>query len=88
MNTWLGKLLKINGARYTDLSQSNIEVQFTLELSEENNNTEKLSVVKSEEEWYAQSAYTRGYLKLSKRSIEELYQDLPDLFSNPQIPEE
>ena len=88
VNTWLGKILKLNGARYTDLSQDNIELQFTLELSEENNNKEKLTVVKSDDEWYAQSAYTRGYLKLSKRSIEELHQDLPDLFSSTQQSED
>ena len=88
VNTWLGKVLKLNGARYTDLSESNIQVQFTLELSEENNNTEKLSIVTADEEWYAQSAYTRGHLKLSKRCIEELAQDLPDLFSSAPASEE
>ncbi|MBM73900.1 MAG: hypothetical protein CMK59_00760 [Proteobacteria bacterium] len=82
VNTWLGKILKLNGAKHTDLSQAKIIPQFTLELSEENGSKEELSIVLCDDEWYAKSSYTRGYLKLSKRSIEELVQDLPDLFSS------
>lgn len=84
IQTWLSKALRISVSRSAAPTEdlSTLTDQFSLTLSWENGEPETATYAQlsSDSSWWAKTPSTRGYVRVSGRTLEALTEDLPALF--------
>ena len=76
VTTWMSKISTLRGGEYTELDEKDLTFQFSLQVNI-GEQKETLKVYRLQEDWYANSTFSEGYMKLVTRSIEGLYSDIP-----------
>jgi hypothetical protein len=84
IQTWLSKALRISVSRSAAPAEdlSTLTDQFSLTLSWENGEpqTATYAQLSSDSSWWAKTPSTRGYVRVSGRTLEGLTEDIPALF--------
>ena len=78
VTTWMSKITSLRGGEYTELDEKDLTFQFSLQV-QVGDQEETLKVYTLKDDWYANSTFSEGYMKLVTRSIEGLYSDIPSI---------
>ena len=80
ITTWMSKIAGLRGGEYTELDEKDLSFQFSLKVQFEDQE-ELLKIYTLQENWYATSTFSEGFMKLVTRNIEGLYSDIPSISS-------
>jgi hypothetical protein len=85
---WLEKALKVKSASYVQAGEepASTEAVFELALSAQGKPTETLQVLKSEDDWYARSDFSRGLVKLNRSLVEDPADEVDDIIAGREPP--
>lgn len=80
---WLEKALKVKSASYVQTGEepATTEPVFDLTFSAQGKPSETLHVLKSEDDWYARSDYSRGLVKLTRSAVEDTADEVEDILA-------
>jgi hypothetical protein len=86
---WVEKLLKIKSTNYVQEGEAPTDTAtvFEFRVKPAGKPEEVVSVMSSGENWYAKSNFTRGLVKLSKSSVEDLADEVDDVLAGKAPPE-
>ena len=78
ITTWMSKTISLRAGEYEEIDEKDLQLKFSLTFHIEENK-ETLKVYMQNEEWYANSTFSEGFVQLTSRSIEGLYSDIPSI---------
>jgi hypothetical protein len=84
VETWLSKALRTSVSRSTNPNEdlTTLEPQFTISLTWENGSTSTTTyaVLPEDNSWWTHNKFTRGYVRVSGKTLTSLLEDIPSLF--------
>ena len=84
VETWLSKALRISVSRSANPTEdlTLLEPQFSISLawSDGTESTTTYAILKEDDSWWASNAFTRGYVRVSGKTLTTLLEDMPSLF--------
>ena len=78
ITTWMSKIIALRAGEYEEIDEKDLQLKFSLTFHIEENQ-ETLKVYMQNEDWYANSTFSEGFVQLTSRSIEGLYSDIPSI---------
>jgi hypothetical protein len=85
IETWIGKLLRVSVSQYAkpDEDLSTLTPVFSCTFTWDDDGQDTVTFYQhSDESWWAETAHTRGKVKIAGSALNGLVDDLPSLFSN------
>ena len=84
LETWLSKLFKLTVSRYPVEKDeiSDLTPSLKITMNWENKPSQTLTLFKTDTGWWGESQHTRGKVKITGKSLDALFEDLPSLMES------